>query len=146
MNEDNEEYALDNQKLFKDKNLLYIYIPKNISEKYGNYKMSVDRVQFASFFFSKSILDADFSVSNITDNNLVKISSVNYYISNIEKIQISSSNNSLKEYDSNKFEIIDNILILTLDVNEGETYTIKKITEKCNFRMKKNVVNYYFYL
>ena len=133
MNEGNEEYTLDNQKLFKDKSLLYIYIPKNISEKYGNYKMSVNGAQFASFFFSKSILDANFSVSNMTHNNLVTISSINYYMSNVEKIEIISSNNNLKEYDSNKFEIIDNILILTLDVNEGETYTIKKITEKCNF-------------
>ena len=36
--------------------------------------MRVDRYPFASFFFSKSILDADFTVSNITYNNLEKIS------------------------------------------------------------------------
>ena len=54
-NEGNEVYDLDNQKLFADKKLLYVSIPTKARKFYGKYKMQVDRDDFASFFFSKSI-------------------------------------------------------------------------------------------
>ena len=137
-NEGNEEYKLDNQKLFKDKNLLYIYIPKTIGKKYGNYEMRVDRDPFASFFFSKSILDADFIVSNMTNNHLVTISSINYYVPNIETIEVTSSTQDIKIYNSDDFEIIDNTLVLQLkEIDNEKTYRITKITEKCNLSDKE---------
>ena len=74
----------------------------------------------------------------MTDNHLVTISSINYYVPNIETIEVTSSTQDIKIYNSDDFEIIDNTLVLQLkEIDNEKDYRITKITEKCNLSDKE---------
>ncbi len=139
-NEGNEIYELENQKLYPELHILYISIPQHLP--YGLYKMQIDRDNFASFYLSKRIFNADFLISKMTEKNKIIITSPNFYLPNIYSIEVISNLNETFTYYSNSFSFSDNNdrIIVSLNIKEGNNYSITKITEKCQFSNEEKCI------